>query len=941
MFNFFDRVIAKKPSGSPGGVVVGEPSPPKKIGVSFFLEGAELESHCGAFEKKLLDLADSKIPEESDRKLLRRELGRIFRVIKNAGELEIQNSDEEHIQETIAGKIVESSMLNEQENNLLKSMIKFEISGEDFDVNEILERKKVAEPSGNEEEEKFLLENQGWEDQFEEALAGIIEFGGTKDEFNAQYPGVKVDHDFEFDLRVKFAEYIERSAAGERVFGKEGKDAWRKTLAAAKMINNKKIPKSFIFFDGHTFVIDDAKKAESINNSKKEKLTKEKREKFQKKAESALGNAIGVELDLKMSQIGIENASGIKVKKNGIPSEFSNAALFFMSKIVAQELFEDEVFLDRVIEVVSRGEQFSLEDEGKKRVEDLIEKSIENDEIHRAIFRWFVYSEVGKKVRGNSEIGKIISKWRKANGLDENMTSEEKRDIDQRIMLEFSDKQDVENNFVAIRSKKADAHLDAASKKNIDGIIRDFIKREFAVAEPTKDVDAEKRKKAEVEKSHEIDDAIYELHKFVDEFERKRDLISSEDSEKIEKFFEEINTTFHELHEAVFDENFKSRIIEIKKKIKTQSDELAGAAETIAAAATTSNKNTPKSEAGSEPESVINFEQHLEQGNEAVKRLVDSWAKISDFERESPEFEWLYQTLDIEGDKYFKNEFDSIKSNKKLTDEEKEIRITRKIEYLESMRERIEKIRDINQTRDELGSARRKFDEVYSQKAEVYQEVLKGLNNKSKYGELMAKDGDIAFYFKEYQKTLGKYLEDCFEKTEIQTDLLVEKIERSDLKPEAVKSWWQKFKEKIGSGFVKSKLVNEADLLKAEKIGEVEPGKIASEQKKMNDIGFEYAGGFDQLRKDLLLLMNSIMKTEKELIDLLDGKRGSKTLLRDMKIVKLMEKNNTDFAKLPKESQELLKKMFKAAELKEKDKNMTLRSFVTEIMNILKRSKSY
>jgi hypothetical protein len=141
MIRSFDIFIFRKPDGSNVGVPLGGES--KKIPVSHVIEGQQCIAEYEDFKNDLITSVDSKI-QDSDKKLLIREINRIFKELEIKDELEAKSLDKKDIMEAISSKILATSKLNGFESEVLKKLVDCKLSGEDFDY-ESLERKARLE----------------------------------------------------------------------------------------------------------------------------------------------------------------------------------------------------------------------------------------------------------------------------------------------------------------------------------------------------------------------------------------------------------------------------------------------------------------------------------------------------------------------------------------------------------------------------------------------------------------------------------------------------------------------------------------------------------------------------------------------------------------------------------------------------------------------------
>ncbi|EKE19158.1 MAG: hypothetical protein ACD_9C00116G0004 [uncultured bacterium] len=818
------------------------------------------------------------------------------------------------------------------------------------------------------ENDKFLEDNKGWNDQFRQASAQIVEFQGTADEFAATYAKRRKESNFPFNLKEKLLSYAEKTDDDVKSFGSAQLKIWKKMLGAAKMINNPDKPKTVVIFEEEAY---------GVNEIKHRKLE------TRKDAVEFLNKLVIKKL--KDAFVGSE-------VKNVFAQPLKYADLRYMAFIVGKEMMEDENILKGLMAGKVGDLLFKKEEE---KVNVAIENILKDDRqgLNELIIRTYVYNEIGKAIAEEKKLSAEESYSKQLELVDPVLSSFNDK-LKSKIAANFIEKRkDLDNSGTELNQSQRDE-----IKKIVNGYIKKSLVDVSKKAEPektkpdpniatkNKTEKSDKTKKelsSEVEKSNALDELVALVHQLFDELHKKDGIVTADQHEKIDKFFEEVNISFHELHDAKFDDDFKKKKEEVRKAIENKLLEVSKIVKL-------------------ESEAEINFEQQLKAGNDVSGKLFKAWEKLSDFERESPEFEGIYHLIDVLKGNFFKEDLERINLTKGLSEEEKKDRIARKITYLQSILNMVEeKLKkeskekkenkdnivsvvekkeisenktenkveknseaeekriaersgiferkkraqfDVKMTPEELKKeldiVRQKYKNACAEKEEKYKILCVGLGGKLRYDVLMAEDKDIIFYRKDYQQVLEQYLVSSFDNINERTNAIVAKNGKIGWFDQQ----WQKVKDKLFHGNAKSLNKSDEAFLKSSSVSDqIETVKTGGDTnvkaeglEKVSDNKFEYEGGINRMKNDLLLLMNAVVNADKKNI----AAGGSGQSLRNVKISELISgKNKKDFASLPERGQVLIKNMTQFSEIGLDNKELTLRNFVQKILEFTKSLK--
>lgn len=214
-------------------------------------------------------------------------------------------------------------------------------------------------------------------------------------------------------------------------------------------------------------------------------------------ARKILGNVIRDELKKKIEEKGFVNVQGGTVL-NG--KQFADASIYLMGSIVAKNFQENDEIIKKIIEAKWKGEKWKLNDAETESLSNILDATFSSGELTRAAYISYEYDTVGKELSNNQKNKDLIEKWRLSNGLPKEMQPAEKKALVDKLMLELtSSNEDSMKNFIDLRKKKSDAHLDGSSKKAILELIKNYLKKEFFVEDP---LDIEKEETFEIAKEH-------------------------------------------------------------------------------------------------------------------------------------------------------------------------------------------------------------------------------------------------------------------------------------------------------------------------------------------------------------------------------------------------------------------------------------------------------
>lgn len=810
---------------------------------------------------------------------------------------------------------------------------------------------------------EFLEENKGWQEQFKQASALIEEFKGTADEFEKKYAKRNKQLNFTINLKESLLEYAEISDEDVKGFSAKGWRAWRKAVGAAKMINNPIIPETVVIFDNRSYNIK-ADKKKSIEN---DSVSKNESVEF-------LNKAIIARLQEKF--VDVRNIFGKPINE-------ISANLRYIAFIVGKEIIEDRAILNR-LEGEKNNKTISKEEIA--RIDGIIEKLLDNKGkgANELAVRVFVYNELGKINSG------LVA------GLKGKERFIKEQELVDAVLMGFNDKLKKRiKSFIENREydgKGVGAKMSNNTIVQITKAIHEYVANVFGAEEDKTDIEPEKlteveaentdtekitktesELKLEIEKNHIIDDLLISFHSLIEEVEGKK---KEKHNKTLIDFIEETNVFLHRLHDTELTKELKVECNEIKKRIDDKCKQLA----------------SEKTDIADTAEFLINEKNQLIVGDAISKKLFESWKKLPDFERESLEFEGIYRTLDFFGERYFREELDRFKSKAKVSEKEKGEYIKQLIVRLQilnnmveeklgemseakktipgtsleqknekrkkqtnkedsiSESETVDEVVDdkdsaiqqrIETLRWEFLDAKKKYEDLYKTKSESYKTVLSGLGNKAAHDRLMADDGDVAFYRKDYQEIKERYLMACLENANIQINILSGKIEKKDLKPGWIKKHWNKISSLFKGtalGSASLEILPKTESEEAEKTASIE---VLVEEEKSNK--FEYVGGYNKLKQDLLVVMNMIVKTEKSIIDSL--KPGEKAeVIRDIKLKDLLDRKNEKgreyFKKLPIDAQILIEKMSKTKYFFPINDGLTLRMFIQRVLVFVKSNNA-
>lgn len=672
------------------------------------------------------------------------------------------------------------------------------------------------------EKNELLKENKDWKKAMQEAAENIEVFTDSKDEFERKYAKRKIQNNFPFNLKERLLEFAEKTDEEVREYNSSEWRTWRKSLGAAKMVNDPKVPKTIVIFENQAYDVDAVKK-----DIKKES-----------DARTAINVLVGERIKALLPNIKeAKNLSGFTLgtKKN---SDLRDLAFF-----VGKEVIEDQKVIERFIEEGNAA--FLTKDEEQKIDTAITEKLINKAEgISEMVVRIFTYQKI------DGALAKFAKK------MPPGQRYPLKRELLDKIEFDEESKKII-SEFIAKRTQDSTKGIAKAMEEEdreaLESFIYAFVKKELEerklLDSQTKDVKAASpeakpetpEEKEKGKRIKEVEDALQKLQTEIERFPKKEKSDKEKDKKEekkeekdLKKEAEEIHAVgkdaLRELKGADFDKNFTIKSEDIKKRLESKATELRNALmseksnaidETLRAYHEL-NGDYELIKKTRSPKQIEEDKKFFEALNLATHELGEMKELDDAFRRKKADIEKRIKEKQEE----IKAEVDKKKKEIEEKQKEKEKREKAVAENPEKYgvfeREKFarrEGERTIDELEADLHNVRKKFNEVYSEKSEKYKTVLAGLGVKveiknsteegglvtdkkhgeiiefrhklkvpnSRYEVLMEQDKDIAFYREEYRQVLENYLKIKMEGAQSRNDVLVEEI-----KKKAKPNWYQR-----------------------------------------------------------------------------------------------------------------------------------------------------
>lgn len=764
------------------------------------------------------------------------------------------------------------------------------------------------------------------------------------------------------------------------------------------------------------------KNAEGTEGGKSGQELKSKKETFH-----FMGNVLKDELKKRIGKEKIRSAIGGLLNKE--------ADLFYMATIAGKEFMEDPLVLKRITASKAQGEELSLTQEEKEKIQSAVDKA----DLDELVFDAYVYKEIGKRI-GLAKRADGKEKMIEIKAWDQHVLTRD-------VLNHMSEKSSVKADFLSLRKASstktlADTQLGAISdfideklpeilysdKSGVDDYKEMVAKSKAAALEKKRNMqsatgkEVKKKEKKTEKKTESLDsdgialeeDKLIRAHHAIRlvtkkemgrEYEIKETVGQSDMQNEIGVLLNKSTFVDENPDEKVKREYYESLLamndfVEKLDSLKEREEEcvVCEGVTYIVKRRKIKDANKKAHDADTENVSVLEMdedeirilhgeqrsaeiERMLEEGNEVSKNLYEKWDKLSDFDRESPEFEGIYHTIDLVKGDFFKKEAERIIS-RKISEEERFDLIDRKLAYLKTMCDMVTKrlpeksddgkavekessngaessanveVEEMKEKSDkwnlaklevDLSQARNKYlDECSRKKAEydtIYQYLLPA-QKKDLIRRALEVDGDLAVSRGDYRKSfesykaalLGKMHANVVEgetlekelvaaKTEIEITEKLNLIEEDvSLRAEKIeyekKGWFKKGWEKA-SGAMK-KLFPSAE-------------NIAAEEGPEENTS--YLENMDGFKEDLLGLMKFIVEAEKEISSAdKTGLKGRK--LRDILVSELSDGKNKSIARvIPNESLRSIERLSKEKELNPGGSDLTLRELINNSIRYVK-----